>query len=390
MSGVFANSMEVSSKSMSGKSICQFPDVCFTPPQTPPTPMGVPIPYPNTGMAGDTTDGSTTVKIGGEQVMLKDRSSFKQSTGDEAGAAPKKGLINSKTKGKVYFLAWSMDVKVEGENVVRNLDMTTHNHACKPANGAVPTVHVAMVKPGWDATNCSDEIVAEQEACKEFEPYTKGKAVCTAAGMTKGVSKLTDKQHAANAKAIQTAPAPTAAKTPREKALGCLRARRCRLVPYNGAKKNNKAITGCCPSQTPDHVLPKASFKDDNGKKLTGWKKYKSGSAPCMCAEGPSNTGQGSHPIRHARHKNFPPQGVSAGQMMPYDDAIKHSADGASKTFKRSGCSKKCIEGQLDAQHKEMAHNKQQPADVKYTPSGSVMPKKSVTTKVTAMNTGGD
>ncbi|MBV5273230.1 MAG: DUF4150 domain-containing protein [Lamprocystis purpurea] len=125
---VFANGMEVSSKAMSGKSICEFPDVCFTPPQTPATPPGVPIPYPNTGLASDTTEGSTTVKIGNQEVMLKDKSNFKTSTGDEAGAAPKKGLITSTTKGAVFFIAWSMNVIFEGENVVRNLDMTTHNH----------------------------------------------------------------------------------------------------------------------------------------------------------------------------------------------------------------------------------------------------------------------
>ncbi len=38
-----------------GQSICAFPDVCFTPPKTPATPPGVPIPYPNTGMASDST-----------------------------------------------------------------------------------------------------------------------------------------------------------------------------------------------------------------------------------------------------------------------------------------------------------------------------------------------
>ncbi|MFL6607213.1 MAG: hypothetical protein ACJ8HF_03165, partial [Pseudomonas sp.] len=48
---VFANNMEVSCKAADGKSIACFPDVCFTPPQAPPTPLGVPIPYPNTGMA---------------------------------------------------------------------------------------------------------------------------------------------------------------------------------------------------------------------------------------------------------------------------------------------------------------------------------------------------
>src|SRR5215471_19092501 len=122
---VYANMMEVSCKAANGKSICAFPDTCFTPPQTPATPPGVPIPYPNTGMASDTSEGSRTVMVNGEEVMLKNSSAFKQSTGDEAGSAPKKGLISSKTKGKVYFVAWSMDVKFEGENVVRHLDMTT-------------------------------------------------------------------------------------------------------------------------------------------------------------------------------------------------------------------------------------------------------------------------
>jgi uncharacterized Zn-binding protein involved in type VI secretion len=129
---VFANSNEIHSKSMGGKTICNMPDVCFTPPQTPATPPGVPVPYPNTGMASDTSEGSRTVKINGKEVMLKNRSDFKKSTGDEAGAAPKKGIVSSTTKGKCYFVAWSMDVKIEGENVVRHRDMTTHNHGTAP------------------------------------------------------------------------------------------------------------------------------------------------------------------------------------------------------------------------------------------------------------------
>lgn len=131
---VYANGMEVSCKAASGKSICAFPDVCFTPPQTPATPPGVPIPYPNTGMASDTTDGSSTVKVSGQEVMLKNKSYFKRSSGDEAGSAPKKGVMTSKNMGKVYFSMWSMDVKVEGENVVRHLDQTTHNHGSFPSN----------------------------------------------------------------------------------------------------------------------------------------------------------------------------------------------------------------------------------------------------------------
>lgn len=165
MAKVFANGMEVSAKSMSGKSICEFPDVCFTPPQTPATPMGVPIPYPNTGMASDTSDGSQSVKIGGAEVMLKNKSYFKKSTGDEAGAAPKKGLISSTNKGKVYFVAWSMDVKVEGENVVRNLDLTTHNHGSNPPTGAVPTAQVAAAAAA--ALKTDDEVCKHKNKKKK-------------------------------------------------------------------------------------------------------------------------------------------------------------------------------------------------------------------------------
>jgi hypothetical protein len=145
---VYANNMEVSCKQAAGKSICAFPDGCMTPPQTPATPPGVPIPYPNTGLASDTSDGSSSVKISGQEVMLKNKSCFKKSIGDEAGAAPMKGVITHKNTGKVFFNAWSMDVKVEGENVVRHFDLTTHNHASAPG-GTPPWLHAdkMMVPP---------------------------------------------------------------------------------------------------------------------------------------------------------------------------------------------------------------------------------------------------
>lgn len=148
---VYANMMELSCKAASGKSICAFPDVCFTPPTAPPTPPGVPIPYPNTGMSSDTSGGSKTVKISGKECMVKNKSYFKKSMGDEAGCAPKKGIVNSKIQGKVYFNSWSMDVKIEGENVVRHMDMTTHNHASQIGNESAPFPHVERVAPSADA-----------------------------------------------------------------------------------------------------------------------------------------------------------------------------------------------------------------------------------------------
>src|SRR6266446_4321318 len=131
---VYANNMTIACKAADGKTIAAFPDVCFTPPLTPATPPGVPIPYPNTAMASDTTDGSKTVMISGKEVMLKNKSCFKTSTGDEAGSAPKKGVVTSQIKGKANFCAWSMDVKFEGENVPRHLDLTGHNEASEPPN----------------------------------------------------------------------------------------------------------------------------------------------------------------------------------------------------------------------------------------------------------------
>ncbi len=143
---VFANKMEVGCKESGGRSIAAFPDVCFTPPTAPPTPPGVPIPYPNTSMASDSDAGTKEVSIGGKTIIMKDQSHFKQSVGDEAGSAPKKGVLTSMNRGKSFFNAWSMDVKFQGENVVRNFDITTHNHASKPGNSP-PIPHLSKLTP---------------------------------------------------------------------------------------------------------------------------------------------------------------------------------------------------------------------------------------------------
>lgn len=151
---VFANGREVSCKKAAGKSICAFPDVCMTPPQTPATPPGVPIPYPNTGMASDTSGGSKTVKISGGEVMLKNKSCFKKSTGDEPGSAPLKGVVTHKNRGKVYFTMWSMDVKIEGKNAVRMMDLTTHNHAGSMPGNTPPWPYIDGIAPP-DAPFCT-------------------------------------------------------------------------------------------------------------------------------------------------------------------------------------------------------------------------------------------
>jgi len=102
--------------------------------------------------------------ISGEEVMLKDSSCFKTSMGDEAGAAAKKGVITSKNKGKVYFQAWSMDVKFEGENVDRHLDVTTNNHGSVPgdtptwpfADSQTPPTHDKCNLTTYDPSDCPE------------------------------------------------------------------------------------------------------------------------------------------------------------------------------------------------------------------------------------------
>lgn len=134
---VFANNNEVSCKSGDGKVIAAFPDVCLSPPSPPAGP--VPIPYPVSSFSSDATNGSKTVKINGKEIMLKDQSYFSKCTGDEpATRSLGMGVVTHTITGKVYFAAWSMDVKVEGLNVDRHLDLTTSNHMSQPGN--TPTI----------------------------------------------------------------------------------------------------------------------------------------------------------------------------------------------------------------------------------------------------------
>ena len=328
---VFANSMEISSKSMGGKSICEFPDVCFTPPQTPATPPGVPIPYPNTGMASDTADGSRSVKIGGSEVMLKDKSAFKKSTGDEAGSAPKKGLINSKNTGKVYFIAWSMDVKVEGENVVRNLDMTTHNHACSPANGSVPCPHVAQTSLGA-FSKCKDDRKKVKDNCKDDgsdqcpghlgSPVGEQRALYTGGGGGPSRTEQAGTQATADAESNK-----------------CVQAMRCFLRPHTPGKGEQ----GCCPGQTPHHIPPTSCVKNSSGNYPSG---YQYGNAPCVCLEG-ANQYVGSHGENHSAIDHL------AKEKLKLDHGDKcsladYNTACAAAVAQQCDCDPGCIEQQLN------------------------------------------
>jgi len=90
-----------------------FPDVCKTP--TPPGP--IPIPYPNIAKTAQEKQ-SKQVKVGGKVAGLRNKSSFKKSTGNEAATRSfGAGVISAKAQSEVTTLKArlnSLNVKMQG------------------------------------------------------------------------------------------------------------------------------------------------------------------------------------------------------------------------------------------------------------------------------------
>jgi len=333
---VFANMRELSCKAGKGKAVCAFPDVCFTPPAPPPS--GLPVPYPNTGVDTDTSSGSRSVKISKKEVMLKNKSYFKKSVGDEAGSSPKKGVLTSVNRGKVFFNAWSMDVKFEGENVVRHLDLTTHNHASPPGN--TPTWPFLSGMTPNTPDPCGTEKQKQKDDCDNVKNPCAG---CSG----KKPSGKKDSMEAAD----------LADRTAGDK---CLAAMRCILLPYNPNK--------CCKPQTGHHLVEASAFHDKGrgGKgstRLKGITSYKEGAAPVVCAEG-VNQYTGTHGLMHT-YQSATAAKCPAGKLTlangdqidhkvtSYGEARDSGVKAFQKTFPQSKCSEKCLSAQLDGYHRK-------------------------------------
>lgn len=347
-SSAFANGREISSKSMGGKSICSFPDVCFTPPLTPATPPGIPVPYPNTAMASDTSAGSTTVKISGKEIMLKDKSFFKTSTGDEAGSAPKKNVVTSKIKGKAYFIAWSFDVKVEGENVVRHMDLTTHNHGSMPP-GAPPTLHNAMMAAARIG-ECHDDVIEINRQC---DPWREGRG-CPEE-QEASIERAEARRDKARTDSGRTKPPFGAAYdraqsqvrdeylvyTFRVNQDPCRKAMKCLLMPFKDMNKMK------CKKQTGEHLIEKASCKGVGG--------YNENDAPTAFTEGPSNH-LGEHGIVSLDRKEFmadwlktnPPSAWTMGEAADLGADVFHEQNAEPR------CNRECLKQQIIAGHERM------------------------------------
>ncbi|RTM10352.1 MAG: DUF4150 domain-containing protein [Hyphomicrobiales bacterium] len=133
---VFAGMWEIAAENGMNKSIARFPDVCMSPPSPPAGP--IPIPYPDTSFSNNLKSGSSTVLIGGKAAALAQQSYYQEPVlGDEAATRTfGANVVTHQITGKTYFQAWCMDVKFEGKNVCRHLDITTSNHASEATTTA--------------------------------------------------------------------------------------------------------------------------------------------------------------------------------------------------------------------------------------------------------------
>jgi hypothetical protein len=321
---VFANGMSIACKAASGKSIAAMPDVCLSPPSPPAGP--IPLPYPNTAAASDTSDGSKTVQIGGQEVMLKNKSTFKTSSGNEAATKSfGMGVVTHQIQGKAAFLAWSMDVKFEGENVPRHMDIMGHNEASEPPN-LPPWAYFDSMTPK-ESADCADLKEKVSDKCGKHiknNTYSTG-SVNRSGAMSDMCNEVDD---------------------------GCRKASECMLVEYGGSGSPN-----CCPGKTGHHLIPAHCFMPPGARKAGGdpyedWPKYDVDKAPTACVEGSTKElGHGElHEIFDLVEDKHLTTAGTAGAW-PYSTA----RDTAASSLKQvnASCDEACTKAQLNAYHRK-------------------------------------
>jgi Domain of unknown function (DUF4150)/GHH signature containing HNH/Endo VII superfamily nuclease toxin 2 len=316
---VYANGNEIACKAAAGKSAAAMPDTCLSPPSPPAGP--VPIPYPNTSYASDTTKGTTTVMISGQEVMMKDQSTFKKSTGDEAATKSLgMGVVTHCIQGEASFVAWSMDVHFEGANVDRHLDIMMHNEQCTPAN-----------TPTW--------------------PYLDSAAL----GAGSPCNKKAPNDYA-NQVAAKCSTPPEDCKTP-----ACCKARKCMLVP---GVLEPKSARKCCGKQTPHHIIPVMDHYTEENVRTTdmsekarkallprGSKTYDEDKAASVCVSGQDHRNPRKQHGRIGRGFAFMRNELlrkTKKDTYTYEEVAQPAADMVGNETK---CNPDCIKAQMDSYH---------------------------------------
>lgn len=139
---VFVNGLEVACKAGQG-TVVSFPDTCWSPPIK----GAMSVPYAVSANSASMLEGSQSVQVAHQEVMLRDQSFYQcRPLGNEA-ATPRfgRGLATAAISGRTYFTMWSMDVKFEGENADRAFDLTTSNHAMRMPGNTPPSPNLARV-----------------------------------------------------------------------------------------------------------------------------------------------------------------------------------------------------------------------------------------------------
>jgi hypothetical protein len=331
---VFANGNSIACKAASGKSAAAMPDVCLSPPSPPAGP--IPIPYPNTSSASDTTDGSKSVQIGGMEVMLKNKSTFKTSTGNEAATRNfGMGVVTHKIQGKAAFVAWSMDVKFEGENIPRHLDLMGHNEASDPPN--LPPWSYFDSMTAAESADCADLKKKVDDKCSEHVANnTSSSGTVNRAGTMRDICNDPD--------------------------AGCKDASKCMLVEYGGSGSPN-----CCPGATGHHLVPVHCFMPPGARKLGGdpyddWPNYDVDEAPTACVEGGSKQKEHGelHQLFDESEDSHLVGGISAGSW-PFSAANSAAASSLKKV--NASCDEKCTKAQLSAYHRKACKDPSKLAD---------------------------
>src|SRR5262249_7191746 len=120
------------------------------------------------------------------------------------------------------FTSWSMDIKIEGENAVRHLDLMTHNHASTPGNS-----------PPWAYTDAA----ATNPIPECQNNADQKKAACEDRGHTTAAQQCADE--------------------------ACKQAKKCLLVSYaQGKSEAHGSKVRCCPGDQPHHLVEVHCFTE--------------------------------------------------------------------------------------------------------------------------------
>jgi hypothetical protein len=245
--------------------------------------------------------------------MLKDKSVFKTSNGNEAATKSfGMSVVTHKIQGEASFVAWSMDVKFEGENVPRHLDLMGHNEACQPT-----------ATPPWPFMDSMDRESGD-DPCEDAKDEEE--AAC--GGMTRA-------QQCADS--------------------NCQAAQKCKLVPYGGTGSPN-----CCPGPvgrlTGHHMI-----EDHWVQGLAAGFPMAQGSsgrnaAPTVCCEGSRfnmdhgemHAAQGLIEEAHMQATATRPAGSMASSPWNYGEGKFATSTAHNMTFPSTTCTRECLEAQLD------------------------------------------